>query len=162
MSIRDRQVLNGRLGEVEKSADSRRNPRKHARTHNEKGQPRVVDLYELVEEGGIKPESARPPHSPHMLISVFAFDRLLTGSLRISKIQQLRTTRVLHISLTLLVLGNSTSRISILTAPGQAVLRSSSCAVSGISGLMFNCRPIARRMASRLESRGLPSSESAL
>jgi len=125
-------ALNRPPGRVVKSAGSRRNPHKHAGSRNEKGQPRAVDLRKLVEAARIEHASAaRPPHSPHMLIPVFAFDRLLTGSLRISKIQQLRTTRVLHISLTLLVPGNSTSRISILTAPGQAVLRSSSCAVSG-------------------------------
>jgi hypothetical protein len=35
---------NGQPGEVAKSAGSRRNPRKHAGTHNKKGQPRAVGL----------------------------------------------------------------------------------------------------------------------
>ena len=51
-------VLNDQSGVEVKSASSRRNPRKHAGSRKEKVQPRVVDLYELVEEGGIEPESA--------------------------------------------------------------------------------------------------------
>ena len=45
--------LNGLRDQVTKSAGSLRNPRKHAGLRNEKGQPSVVGLYELVEEGGI-------------------------------------------------------------------------------------------------------------
>jgi hypothetical protein len=53
---------NGQPGEVAKSAGSRRNPRKHAGTRNKKGQPRAVDLCELVEGSGIEWES-QLPHS---------------------------------------------------------------------------------------------------
>jgi hypothetical protein len=51
-------ALNGRPCRIVKSAGSRRNPRQHAGLRNEKGQPRMVGLVELVEEGGIEPESA--------------------------------------------------------------------------------------------------------
>jgi hypothetical protein len=51
-------ALKGIYDEVTKSAGTRRNPRKHARTRTEKGQPRAVGLVELVEECGIKQKSA--------------------------------------------------------------------------------------------------------
>jgi hypothetical protein len=51
-------VLNDQSGVEVKSASSRRNPRKHAGSRKEKVQPRVVDLYELVEGTGIESESA--------------------------------------------------------------------------------------------------------
>ena len=56
--------LNGLLGRITKSAGTRRNPREPAGSLKEKGQPRVVGLFGLVEAARIEHESAaRPPHS---------------------------------------------------------------------------------------------------
>jgi len=54
-------ALNGLPDRVAKSAGTLRNPRKHAGPCNEKGQPRAVGLYELVEESGTELPSASTP-----------------------------------------------------------------------------------------------------
>src|SRR5690606_26554102 len=57
----------GRDGRERKSAGIRESPRKHAGMRKKKGQQQTVDLYILVEPGGIEPTASRQDWGEYVL-----------------------------------------------------------------------------------------------
>ena len=88
-------ALKGLYSQVTKSAGFRSNPRKHAGLRNEKGQPKAVGLYELVEGSGIECEFANTWLGHAGSASLKFFDELLPnlilhGDAKYCKMQRAR------------------------------------------------------------------------